>query len=441
MEDRLTMSNRDIDRLNVIHHVLEHRLTWPQAAQQLDLSIRQVGYLCARVRTEGNRGILHRLRGKPSNYQLDDGLLERAVQILKHPRYAGFGPTFANEKLRADHQIVLSTPTLRAGMIRAGLWKSRNVEPTHRAWRPRRSCVGELTQLDGSEHDWFEGRGPRCVLLLYIDDATSRLLYAAFVEHEDTLTLLRTTRTYLERYGRPLTFYVDKDSIYTINRQATIEEALRDTHPMTQFTRAMEELDIAVACAHSPQAKGRVERSFGTHQDRLVKELRLAGIADQPQGNRFLWTTYVPAHNAKFAVPPANTTDAHRPLLPTHRLEEILSLRTARTLANDYTLRFRHHVFQVLADQPVRVRPHDPILVETRGDGSTHLRFRDQYLRFTPLPHRPYRPLALPRPVPALPGPRPRGPWKPAANHPWRRYPACRTPAARRTQAALARVH
>jgi hypothetical protein len=428
MEDKLTMSNWDIDRLKVIHNVLEHRLTWPQASEQLDLSVRQIGYLCVRVRKEGNRGILHRLRGKPSNYQLEEGLLERAIQILKHPRYAGFGPTFANEKLRIVHGIILSTPTLRAGMVKAGLWKSRHYGPTHRAWRPRRSCVGELIQLDGSDHDWFEGRGPRCVLILYIDDATSRILYGEFVDVEDTLTLLSTSGAYLSRHGRPLAFYVDKDSIYKINRRANLEEELQDLQPISQFTRAMGELGIEVLCANSPQAKGRVERSFGTHQDRLVKELRLAGISDKARANQFLRTTYIPQHNARFAVPPANTLNAHRPLLKTHRLHEILSVRAPRVVANDYTVSFQARYFQLLSDQPVWVRPKDKLLVEIRWDRSVHLRFKDRYLNFKAIDKKPFKPLALPKPVLLL---KPKVPYRPPDSHPWVRYSAIGNPKSR----------
>jgi len=420
MEDTLTMSNQDIDKLKVIQNVIEHRLTWPQAAQQLDLSVRQIGHLCARVRKEGNRGILHRLRGKPSNYQLKPGLLDRALKILKHPRYQGFGPTFANEKLLRDHALVLSTPVLRHGMIREGLWKARRPASVHRAWRERRSCVGELVQLDGSDHDWFEGRGPRCVLILYIDDATSRLLYAEFVDVEDTLTLMATTRAYLERHGRPVAFYVDKDSIYKVNRNATLEEELQDHSPITQFTRAMTELGIGVICANSPQAKGRVERSFHTHQDRLVKELRLAGISDKQSANQFLWTTYLPAHDAQFAVAPASTTNAHRPVLKTHRLNEILSVRMPRVLANDYTLSCQKRFFQVLPNQLLRVRPKNTVFVETRLDGSTHLQFKERYLQFKVIAKRSI-PIPMPQEVKDLLI-KPRIHHKPAADHPWVRY-------------------
>jgi len=277
-----------------------------------------------------------------------------------------------------------------------------------------------LTQLDGSDHDWFEGRGPRCVLLIYIDDATSQILYGEFVHVEDTLTLLRSTKIYLEKLGRPVAFYVDKDSIYKINRQASIDEDLRDEQPMTQFTRAMGELGVAMIAADSPQAKGRVERGFDTHQDRLVKELRLRGISTMEAGNQYLWDGYIAEHNARYAVEPASSSNVHRPLLPDHDLDEILSLRTERAVFNDFTVRFRNRFFQILADQPVRVRPKDKILVEIRLDGSTHLRFKDCYLNFKTIPKRPERPLALRKAV--VPSLTIRRYYKPAKDHPWRRY-------------------
>ena len=422
MEGKLTMSNRDLDKLKVIYNVLNGHLTYSQAGKQLDLGRRQIGYLVVRVRAEGHRGIIHRLCGRASNHQVDVGVLEQALSALHDSRYDGFGPTLANEKLEELYGIKLSTSALRRVMLQTELWTSRTYAFKHRAWRERRSCVGELIQLDGSDHDWFEGRGPRCVLILYIDDATSRILYGEFVDVEDTLTLLATTGAYLGRHGRPIAFYVDKDSIYKVNRQATIEEELQDLHPITQFTRAMSELGIEVICAGSPQAKGRVERSFGTHQDRLVKELRLAGICDKERANPFLWNSYIPAHNAKFAVPPVNTTDAHRPLLKTHRLEEILSVRTERTLGHDYTLRFRNQFFQVLPDQPVRVRPEAKLWVEIRLDGSTHLRFKDHYLNFKIIPKKPFPRPSLPKEIKQLLV-KPKTPYRPPVTHPWRNYP------------------
>lgn len=384
MSEVLTMTTRELDRLRVIRQVLERKLRWHEAGAQLMLSGRQIGRLCARVRSDGNKGIIHRLRGRRSNHRLALGRLERALELVKR-HYPDFGPTFAAEKLRERHRLALSSWTLRQGMIRAGLWHPRKPQARHRAWRPRRACVGELVQLDGSDHAWFEQRGPRCVLLSYVDDATSRLLYGEFVAVEDTITLLRTTMTYLRRQSRPVAFYVDKDSIYRVNRQPTIEEQLQDTAPLTQFTRAMRELDIQVIPAHSPQAKGRVERSFGTHQDRLVKELRLAQISTMAEANRFLRSRYVPAHNRRYAIEPANPADAHRPLLKRHNLDAILSVQTIRTLERDFTVRWANRFFQVLSDQPVRARPKDQVLIEQRLDGSIHLRCRGCYLAFRPI--------------------------------------------------------
>lgn len=379
------MSMQEFDKLKVIQNVIDKHLKQRQAARQLKLSIRQIRRLCRRVLREGKKGLIHGLRGNPSNHHLPKATLVRAMVLVKK-HYPDFGPTFAQEKLFEVHGLNVSISALRQAMIADDHWKSQKQHPFHRAWRERRPCVGELVQLDGSDHDWFEGRGPKCVLLPYVDDATSRVLHGQFISVEDTVNLMMATRIYLETHGRPLAFYVDKDSIYTINRQATVDEELRDTHPLTQFTRAMTELGIEVITANSPQAKGRVERGHETHQDRLVKELRLAGISTMEKANPFLRDVYFPRHNARFAVAPANATNVHRPLLKVHRLHEILSLRSPRVLANDFTLRYQHRAFQLVADQPCRVRPGADIDIETRLDGSTHLRFNDRYLNFKPLP-------------------------------------------------------
>ena len=419
MEQTLTMSNREIDRLGVINNVITGRLTWTEAGDQLNLSDRQIGRLCVQVRKKGKIGIIHGLRGKPSNHKLESGLLEEAMALVKS-KYSDFGPTFANEQLEEVHGLHLSVFVLRRAMIKEGLRRAKKYKPKHREWRQRRSCVGELVQLDGSDHDWFEGRGPKCVLLVFIDDATSRILYARFVTVEDTLNLMDATKAYLLINGRPIAWYVDKDSIYKINRQADIDEELRDEQPLTQFTRVMMELGITVIPANSPQAKGRVERGFGTHQDRLVKELRLAGISTMEKANIFLTEFYVPKHNARFAVAPENNTNAHRPLLKQHCLEEILSLRTERIVANDYTVRKDNRFFQLLADQPVRVKPKDKVLVEMRLDGSRHLRFKDEYLNFKDIAKPPYRPFYAGKKevVSAVGLPRFN---KPAKNHPWKK--------------------
>ncbi len=419
MEVRLTMSNREIDRLKVIHSIMKKQLTWEQAAGQLDLSKRHIGRLLVRINAEGNKGIIHRLRGKPSNNKLTQAVIDTSINLVK-TRYADFGPSFANEKLLELHGINISTSSLRTAMIKSHVWHPRKQATKHRQWRERRPCVGELVQLDGSDHDWFEGRGPRCALVIFIDDATSRILYAEFVSVENTFNLMSTTKQYLLNHGRPIALYVDKDGIYKINRQASIEEQLKDEQAMTQYSRAMGELGIEIIFAQSPQAKGRVERSFDTHQDRLVKELRLANISDMKSGNIFLRKIYIPKHNARFAVSPKRKLNAHKPLLRSHKLDEILSLQTERILANDFTVRFQNLYLQILAEQKVRIRPKDKIIVQARLDGSMHLKFKDQFLNFKPLPQRPYKPFYTANKRLLKGSNSTSKPYFPSKNHPWR---------------------
>lgn len=417
--DILAMSQREIERYKVIQNVLDHRLKQREAALFLNLSRRQIIRLCHRTRQKGARGLIHGLRGRPSNHQLPPGTLEKALALVK-TRYPDFGPTFATEKLEERHGLDISVTALRQAMIHQGLWKARKPRERHRAWRERRPCVGLLIQLDGSDHPWFEDRGPRCVLLLFIDDATGRILHGEFVPAEDTVHLLGAVKAYLLAHGRPVAFYVDKDSIYRINRQASMEEDLRNEYPLTQFTRAMKELDVDVIFAHSPQAKGRVERSFQTHQDRLVKELRLAGISTIPEANPFLRGVYIPKHNARFAVPPASPANAHRPLLKSQRLEEILSLRSPRTIANDFTVRYNNQFFQLLKDQPCRVRPGQTVLIEARLDGSILLRFKDRYLNVQRVARRPYKPFYATHKAPSTCAKPLKLPWRPPMSHPWK---------------------
>ena len=427
---------RERDKLHAIRNVLDGRITQAEAAKILRRSERHVRRLCARVRTKGDRGIVHGLRGRPSNNRLDEELLGQALSGLHNPLWEGFGPTFAQEKLESLYSIMLGAETVRKLMIRTDIWEVHRRGSTHRAWRERRACVGMLVQLDGSPHDWLEGRGPPFVLIIYIDDATSRILYGEFVLVEDTLTLMRTTKAYLRRWGRAVAYYVDKDSIYTINRQAAIEEELRDEQPMTQFTRAMSELGIEVILAHSPQAKGRVERGFRTHQDRLVKELRLAGISTMEQANQFLWEVYIPQHNRRYAVAPAQPIDVHKPLLPGHDLAAILAVKIQRQVQNDFTIQHRNRFYQLEEKQPVRLCRKAEITVQERLDGSMHLVFKNRRLRFHAIPGRPLRPARPAKSNLAITmrkhgrrgaASQPSNPSKPARNHPWRRY-ACKGP-------------
>lgn len=422
MTELLTLTMTDLDRLKVLERVGEKRLKQREAAELLGLTSRQVRRLQRRFEQRGPNGLTHGLRGKPSNRRLPAALLDRALGLVR-TKYHDFGPAFAWEKLVERHGIVLGRDTLRRAMIREGLAPQRRQRTRHRAWRRRRDCVGMLVQLDGSEHRWFEARGPKCALVAFVDDATSRLLWAEFFPVEDTLSLMRGARNYLLRNGRPCAFYVDKDSIYRTNLPASLEEQFRDQWPLTQFSRAMAELDIEMIFAHSPQAKGRVERGFRTHQHRLVRELRLAGIGTIDAANRFLREVYIRQHNKRFGVPAASSSNAHKPLLADHRLEKILSLREERTLGNDFTLRHHNAFYQLLVEQPVKVRPGQKIDVETRLDGSTHLRYRTAYLNYKTVPKRIYRPFyeAQPSRLRQWVDPNYQGVGSTPPDHPWRR--------------------
>lgn len=414
------MSVREADRLLVIRQVIEGKLTWEAAGKRLKVCRRQVGRMVKRVREYAAKGLIHRLRGRQSNHRLKPEVIEKAI-ILVEKRYPDFGPSFANEKLSEVHGLTLSTSTLRKQMIAKGLWKPKRPPRKHRAWRERRASFGELVQVDGSIHPWFENRGGTCWLIAFIDDATSRV-EAEFTDAEDTVTLMRLAKGYIKKYGRPLAWYVDKDSIYRVTRQASIDEELIGIAPETQFKRAMRELDVEVICANSPQAKGRVERGFGTHQDRLVKELRLAGINTKEEANRFLREVYLPKHNQRFSVQAANSADAHRPLRKKHNLDLILSLQYDRRLANDFTFNFQGQVYQVLADQPVRLRPRDTVQVQQWLDGSLHLRAKASSIGFKALSTRPIKQEQL-----AAPPNNFERPPRPRTGHPWKQYKGNKT--------------
>ncbi len=373
------MSQRDRDRLKVLHEAERGHLTEKQAGAQLKLSERWVRKLVARLRKEGDGGILHRLRGRASKRKIPEAVRAKFVRLVKR-EYADFGPTLAAEYLAKEQGLRVSKETLRQWLMEAGVWKRkrRRVEEVH-VWRARRSCPGELVQWDTSEHDWLEGRGPRPCLVAMIDDATSRAL-ARFVEHDTTEENLRLLRTYLERWGRPGEFYTDKDSMFTVNRPAQHAEDEAWAEELTQIGRALRELGSGWIPAHSPQAKGRIERFFGTAQDRLVKGMRKAGVTTLAQANRYLEEEYLPLWNSRFTVEPANPTDAHRPLGREHHLAAILSHVESRVVANDYTIRYDKKVYQIARAE---IRPGlrgATVRVEERLDQNVWVRFRDRYL-------------------------------------------------------------
>lgn len=404
----LLMSQRERDRLKVLHEMEKGQLSQRQACGQLGLTDRWVRKLLGRLRQEGDRGIVHRLRGRTSNRKLPELLRERAVGRVQES-YRDFGPTLGAEYLAKRDRIKVSKETLRKWLLEAGVWKARprRVREVH-TWRPRRDCRGELVQWDTSEHAWLEGRGEEPYLIVMIDDATSRL-DARFVRHDSTEENLRVLKGYLEQWGRPLAFYTDKAGLFKVNRPPSGDEQLRGEPARTQIGRALEELGIEWIPAHSPQAKGRVERCFGTLQDRLVKGLRLAGAGTLEQANVYLEQEFLPEWERRFSVPPANPTDAHQPLARQHDLAAILSVVEERVVTNDYTLRYQGKIYQIArADIRGGLRGAK-VRVEKRLDGTVAVKFRHRYLTVSPCPAG-MKPKAIsrraPRPLPSPPSAR-----------------------------------
>jgi hypothetical protein len=340
---------------------------------------RWVRKLLARMRKEGDGGILHRLRGRSSNRKIEEKTRRKAVKLVES-KYGDFGPTLASEYLGKREGILVSKETLRQWLMGAGVWKGkkRRVEKVHE-WRPRRSCRGELVQWDTSEHDWLEGRGETRYLIVMIDDATSQLM-ARFVPHDSTEENLRMLQGYLELRGRPLAFYTDKAGLFQVNRPANQDEELRGEAARTQIGRALDELGIEWIAAHSPQAKGRVERCFETLQDRLVKGLRVAGASSLEEANAYLEGEFLAEWEDHFAVQARNPTEAHRWLSGEHDLAAILSQVQTRVVTNDYTLRFEGQSYRI-ARQGIRAGLRGSrVRVEKRLDGTVAVKFRNHYL-------------------------------------------------------------
>ncbi|WP_083384526.1 ISNCY family transposase [Cupriavidus sp. USMAHM13] len=363
----LTVTMRELDRLKVIQAVVEHGLAVWRAAEKLGLSRRQVERLAQRYRADGPSGLASRKRGRPGNRQLPPGLESRVCGLIRDS-YADFGPTLAAEKLRERHGIDLAKETVRRIMVDAGFWVPRRQRPpkVHQP-RNRRACLGELVQIDGSDHHWFEDRAPACTLLVYVDDATGRLMQLLFVPTESTPAYFTATRAYLERHGKPQAFYSDKFSVFRVSAKANAEG-----RGYTQFGRALFELNIDILCANSSQAKGRVERMNGTLQDRLVKELRLRGISSMDAANAYA-PTFIADFNARFAKVPKSDFNAHRPLRGDEDLERIFSWREWRKVSASLTLQY-DKVMYLLEDRPEHRRLiHRYIEVADYPDGHVEL--------------------------------------------------------------------
>lgn len=372
----ITVSMREFDRLKTVQAVLDGMLRPGVAAERLGLSDRQLRRLVHRYREDGPAGLTSRRRGRPSNHQLPSHLADTAFTLIRD-RYADFGPTLAAEKLAELHGIVLAKETVRRLMMATGLWVPRKQRPP-KIYQPRnrRACVGELIQIDGSDHRWFEERAPACTLLVYIDDATSRLMWLHFTNSESAFSYFTATRAYLERHGKPLAFYSDKASIFRNNK------AVKGGDGPTQFGRALYELNIESICANSSQAKGRVERANLTLQDRLVKELRLRGISSMSEANGFV-PQFIEDFNGRFAKPPRHDHDTHRTVRNDENLDLIFAWREPRCVSNSLTLQY-DKVLYLLADTPLtRKLAGHYIDVYHYPDGRIEPRAQGEALPFT----------------------------------------------------------
>lgn len=422
VSDILEMSHKELDRVQVLRALDTGHLKQRQAAEQLDLSLRQVKRLLKAYRRGGAAALVSKKRGQPSHHQLDPAIKQHAVAWLQS-RYADFGPTLAHEKLTEVHHLKIGRETVRALMIEIGLRKlHRRRRPGVHPLRERRARYGELVQIDGSPFDWFEGRAPACTLLVYIDDATGRLMELVFTPAETTFSYFQATEAYLQQYGRPLAFYSDKFSVFRINLP-------NDQSPqgLTQFGRACADLGIELICADSPQAKGRVEHANGTLQDRLVKEMRLRGISGIAAGNAYA-PEFILDFNRRFARVPRDPQDAHRPLRRQDDLARIFTHQETRSLSKNLTLQYNRVIYQIQTKRPSYALRHATVLVREDGAGHVTIEYKGKPLDYT-VHHEqarqaevvPSKQLSLKLDTGGAPSPKRTG-YIPPADHPWRRF-------------------
>lgn len=416
-QELITMTQKELSRHEVIKRLIEKQINGTEAAKQLNLSVRQTRTLKAKVKKYGAKGIIHGNRGKLSNRRITKENIEKIERIVK-TKYHDFGPTFASEKLKTNHQIKIGKEKLRQLMIEWELWKAkpRKKNKEYRFWRPRKEQYGEMIQFDGCYYKWLEKRNNKeeICLLASIDDATGQITKLSFVYDEGTIPVFTFWKQYLEKQGKPISIYLDKFSTYKINTKTLFD----DPEILTQFERVMKDLGIGIIHANSPQAKGRIERLFHTLQDRLVKELRLAGISTIEEANKFVEEEFIPQFNAKFSVLSQKKGNLHRLLtkLEKENLDKIFSVKSTRIINNDFTIKFKGQWFQLGPSQPCLVLRKDGVQIEQRIDGQIFISLRNKYLDYEVLPERPrkikIKIVGLARTKPY---------WKPPANHPWRR--------------------
>ncbi len=406
--DIIMTTQEELRALHVIRKVIDKVITQKEAAEATDLSERQVRRKVRRVQDEGDKGIIHRLRGRPSNRILP--CKDKALEIFKN-KYSDFGPTLASEKLFERDKVKVNDETLRLWFIEKGIpYKQRKKRP-HRQWRERKHHYGQMIQIDGSHHAWLEKRGPECVFMGYIDDATGRP-FGRFYEYEGTIPAMDSFKRYIKKYDIPLSVYLDKHATYKSTGKPSIEDELNNTIPLSQFERALEELGVEVIHANSPQAKGRVERLFNTFQDRLIKELRLEKAKTINEANK-VSERFLPMYAKRFSVKARRIGNLHRPIPKGIDLDRILCVKTERALRNDFTVAHNGRLYQILDN--IRT---EKVAVEERVNGSMIMRHKDTVLKFKEITVRPIKKeskktykFRLKRVYAPLP-----------ADHPWRRF-------------------
>ena len=366
----IEMSREEIDRAHVLRDYFKRRISAEDAGRLMGVTRRQVFRLARAYRAGGAAALVSKRRGRSSNRSYPPAVRTKALALIR-ANYDDFGPTLAAEKLAERHDLRLGVETVRRWMMAEELWQDRR-RRRERVYQPRyrRPCRGELVQIDGSEHWWFEERSPQCTLLAFVDDATSRLMHAQFVPSESTFDYFRATRAYLARYGKPIAFYSDKHAVFRVNAKEA-----RAGSGLTQFGRALSELNVEIICANAPQSKGRVERCFGTLQDRLVKEMRLEGIDTIEAANTFL-PGFLEAHNARFARAPLDETDKHRPLALHDDLDATFAWKEERTVSTSLTVQYDRVLFLLEQTEVARELARKRVQIWDYPDGRLEIRHK-----------------------------------------------------------------
>lgn len=418
-QEIIRMSKKELSRLKVIHKVIEKRLKQKEAAAILSLTTRQIRNIIAAVKNYGDISIIHGNRGRPSNRKYSDEFRDKTISIVAD-KYEDFGPTLASEKLEELDNIRVSRETLRNWMIQEEIWlpKRKRQRDDDFTWRKRKDCFGEMVQTDGSIGKWFEDRGPKAVMMAYIDDATG-IPFARFYPAEDTRAAMDSFRKYIEVYGIPKSLYFDRNSIYKTTRQPNQDEELKGKSPATQFEKVLNILDVEPIFAYSPQAKGRIERLFATFKDRLIKEMRLAGVCSIEHGNEFL-ESYLPKYAQRFGIASEKPENLHREIPEDLNLDWVFAFREKRTVTNDFTIRWRNRFF-LLKKQSIAIKKKRITILENLKD-EIRIRFNGRYLEFREITKDTLYTKRKERKAKTLDtDSMPKKPWKPAENHPWRK--------------------